>query len=138
MAKPSLELKVDKNNLSTSSENQNFSTTTNEVEEMFREKLDTLGDGVLNVAPKEIKREDIDETKEKILSYIPDTIKDRFGSASRAIGADKLKEPLSRVVDFLITLYKFIINDPLLIIIIGTYLIWRMMKYIYKKTMRPY
>lgn len=138
MAKPSLELKVDKNNLSTSSENQNFSTTTNEVEEMFREKLDTLGDGVLNVAPKEIKREDVDETKEKILSYIPDTIKDRFGSASRAIGADKLKEPLSRVVDFLITLYKFIINDPLLIIIIGTYLIWRMMKYIYKKTMRPY
>lgn len=128
---PALDINKDK-------KEESLSTTTNQVEEKFREKLDTVGNGVLSVAPKEIKKEDIEETKNKILSYVPEIVKEKFSSASSAIGADKLKEPLSRVVDFLITLYKFIINDPLLIIIIGTYVIWKIMKYIYKKTMRPY
>lgn len=118
-------------------ESLNYSTST-PIEEKLRDGLDEVGSGVLKIAPKEISREDVETATDKFISYIPAPIRDKIGDISEKTGLDKLKQPLSYVIDFLVAVYKFIINDPLLIIILGTYFAWRIMKYIYKKTMRPF
>ncbi len=118
----------------TTDKNENSTTSVNVTEQKIEQGLNAVRENVNEVVPKEITKEDIDKTKEKIVSYIPESIKNKADSFSKKTGLDKLKDPFSYVIDFFIASYKFIINDPILIIILGSLFIWEILKFFYKRT----
>ncbi|MEI6296663.1 MAG: hypothetical protein WCO84_03395 [bacterium] len=117
---------------------QGFGTSSSFAEEKIKENLEVLKDGVDAVAPKEITRESVDKAKDKIISYIPSSVVNTVKSISDKTGISKLTGPLSFVVDFLIAVYKFVINDPLTIIVIFSFIVWKILNYIYQRTRRPF
>lgn len=109
------------------------STRSNLVEEKIKQELNLFKENIREIATGEISRESIDKTKDNILSYIPVSVVDGVTKIAEKTGLDRLKNPFSYIVDFFIAIYKFVINDPLLLVIIAFLIIWKLFKYAYYK-----
>lgn len=105
------------------------------IEQKIQSGLDTVQKNFTEIVPDEIKKEDISKATDKILSFIPKTIKESVGRLTASTGLDKLRGPISYVIDFFVAIYKFIVNDSLIVSIILFVIFFSIIKYLYKKIM---
>lgn len=115
-------------------------STTSEslVEQKIKDGLSAVKENVSDIAPKGVSVEGLDRTKDKILSYLPAPIKNGIDKVVEFTGLSRLKEPLSYLVDFFAAMYKFIINDPLLLVILLSFVVWEILRYFFKRSKRNY
>lgn len=121
-----------------SKNNLSDSASSSLVEEKIQNSLNVVQKSFTGVVPTEIKKEDIAKFTDKIVSYIPKTIKDKSNKLVASLGLDKLKGPISYVIDFFVAIYKFIVNDSLVLTIILLLITWFVLKTIFQKIKEMY
>lgn len=103
------------------------------IERGIGEGLDSVKDTVFKLFPNKISSQDIVNSGDKIASATPKTIRDSISKIAGKIGGETVKEPIMHLIDFFVATYNFVINDPLLLIFIVIYVVWKVAKYIYRK-----
>lgn len=102
------------------------STTDN----VITKNLDVVKDTVLRILPNNISTQDLLKEGDKIASATPKTIRDRVSKIVEKVGGETIKKPLMYVLGFLVTVYNFVVNEPILLIFIAIYLFYKFAKYI--------
>ena len=117
---------------------KNTNASSSPLEDKIRNSLDVVQKSVTEIAPNEIKKEDVTKTTDKILSYIPEPVRSGAQKIAENTGLIKLETPLSYILDFFVAVYKFVINDPLVIIILLFIIFRSILKVIYNKITNMY
>ncbi|HBM45495.1 MAG: hypothetical protein UT05_C0009G0054 [Parcubacteria group bacterium GW2011_GWF2_38_76] len=107
----------------------NASTTDNAISK----NLNVVKDTFLQILPNNISTQDFLEEGGKIASATPKTIKDKVNKIMEKIGGESIKKPLTYVLGFLVIIYNFVINEPILLIFITVYLFYKFAKYIRRR-----
>lgn len=113
------------------------SSTGSAVEKSIVDGLTGVKNAVLQILPDNISSQDVIDSGDKIASVTPKTIRDSMGKLVEKLGGEKMKAPFTYLIDFFVAIYNFIVNDPLLLVIIAFFVVWKFAKYIYRRLIWP-
>ncbi|HRY62381.1 MAG TPA: hypothetical protein P5056_01260 [Candidatus Paceibacterota bacterium] len=98
---------------------------------LIEKGLDSFKDIVLQVLPEKITSQDVVSQGDAVASATPKTIREGVGKVMEKIGAEKLKTPVMFIVDFLVVVYNFLMRQPVVLIALLSFIVWKFAKYLY-------